>query len=87
MAGGVDYQEAFEVFKDWIVHVHIKDGAWVGETFERRHLGEGDLDVRWVIDALEGIGYEGDYALEYEIGDIEPIETGLRKWYEYFEGL
>jgi sugar phosphate isomerase/epimerase len=85
--GGLDYKEAFEVMKDSIVHVHLKDGAWVGESFERRHLGEGDVDVRWVVEALEGIGYEGDYALEYEICDIEPVETGLRKWYEFFEGL
>ena len=85
--GRVDYKAAFEVMKGWIVHVHLKDGAWVGETFEPRHLGEGEVDVRWVIDALEGVGYGGDYALEYEISDIEPIETGLRKWYEWFEGL
>lgn len=83
--GQVDYKEAFEVFKDWIVHVHIKDGAWVEDAFERRHLGEGDVDLEWVVRALAGIGYRGDYALEYEICDIEPIETGLRKWYQYFE--
>lgn len=85
--GGVDYREAFEVFKDWIVHVHIKDGKWVDGSFRRCHLGEGEVDVRWIIEALEGIGYEGDFALEYEICDIEPIETGLRKWYEYAEKL
>jgi len=83
----VDYKEAFELLKKWIVHVHIKDGKWVGDTFQPCHLGEGDIDVRWVIDALDSIGYEGDYALEYEIGDIEPVETGLRKWYEWFEEL
>ena len=84
---GVDYKEAFELLKNYIVHVHIKDGRRVGDTFERCHLGEGEVDAKWVVEALEGIGYDGDYALEYEINDIEPIETGLRKWYEYFERL
>ena len=81
---GVDYREAFELFSDWIVHVHIKDGRRTDDGFERVHLGEGEVDPRWVVDALEGIGYDGDYALEYEIADIEPVETGLRKWIDKF---
>lgn len=85
--GKVDYKQAFETFKDYIVHVHIKDGRWDGDNFVRCHLGEGDVDVKWVVDAMESIGYTGDYALEYEICDIEPIETGLKKWYQYFESL
>lgn len=83
----VDYKQAFETLKDWIVHVHIKDGAWVDEAFQTTHLGQGQVDVRWVVDALEGIDYGGDYALEYEIGEIEPVETGLVKWREFWERL
>lgn len=85
--GKVDYKQAFEAFKDHIVHVHLKDGRWDGDKFQRCHPGEGDVDWRWVIDALDSIGYEGDFALEYEISDIEPIETGLKKWVEYFQSL
>ncbi len=85
--GDVDYKAAFETFKQWIVHVHIKDGKWDGDTFQRTHLGEGEVDVRWVMDALDSIGYEGDYALEYEVTDIEPVETGLKRWYDWFEAL
>ncbi len=87
MHGKVDYKEAFEVFKDYIVHVHLKDGRWNGDEFERCHLGEGDVDIPWVLEALASIGYEGDYALEYEICDIEAIQTGLPKWLEYFSSL
>ena len=83
----VDYREAFEVFADHIVHIHVKDGAWGDEGFARCHLGEGDIDLAWVVEAMEGIGYEGDYALEYEITEIEPIETGLAKWLAYFREL
>lgn len=82
--GGVDYRAAFDQLKDCIVHVHVKDGRVTDDGFERVHLGEGDVDPAWVVEALEGIGYRGDYALEYEIQDIEPVETGLPRWVELF---
>ncbi len=85
---GVDYREAFDVFSDWIVHVHIKDGIRSDDGFERVHLGHGDIDPAWVVGALEGIGYDGDYALEYELPpEIEPVETGLRKWVEVLSAV
>lgn len=87
MHGNVDYKEAFDIFSDHIVHIHIKDGTGRGPGFQRTHLGEGEIDYAWVIAAMNGIGYTGDFALEYEICDIEPIETGLPRWVEYFSGL
>ncbi len=83
MAAGVDYKEAFAAFKDHITHVHIKDGRYNAEgKWERTMLGDGVIDVRWVVEQVEGIGYDRDYALEFEVGNIEPVETGYRKWYE-----
>lgn len=87
MHGGVDYREAFDLFHEHIVHIHIKDGRVGDQGFARTHLGDGDIDYRWVIDSLESIGYRGDYALEYEICDLEAIETGLPRWVTYFQGL
>jgi len=87
MHAGVDYREALETFGDWVTHVHVKDGKVDGDEFERCHLGEGDVDAKWVFDTVEAFGYDGDYALEYEICDIEPIETGLPKWLEYALGV
>lgn len=85
--GGVDYREAFETFKDWIVHVHLKDGIVTADGFQRCHLGKGDVDVPWCLEVLDSIGYDGDLALEYEIRDVEEIDTGLVKWREYVEAL
>ena len=87
--GGVDYKEAFERFSRSIpiTHVHIKDGAQRGDKFERTMLGDGDIDVRWVVEKLLAAGYEGDLALEYEVCDIEAIETGLAKWLDTFQRL
>lgn len=87
MHGNTDYKEAFDIFSQYIVHIHIKDGTGRGSTFQRTHLGEGEIDYPWVISAMNSIGYTGDFALEYEICDLEPIETGLPKWVEYFKGL
>ena len=45
-------------------------------------LGKGEIDCGWVVDEVEATGYKGDYALEFEVGEIEPVETGYKKWYE-----
>ena len=83
MGANVDYKEAYEVFKDHIVHVHIKDGVYNAEgKWERTMLGDGVIDLHWVWDKVEATGYDGDYALEFEVAHIEPVETGYKKWYE-----
>lgn len=87
MHGGECYQRAFELLQDYIVHIHIKDGRHGPEGWQRCHLGEGEIDYPWVIKALESTGYSGDYALEYEICDLEPIETGLKKWVATFAAM
>lgn len=84
---GQDHRAAFEVFKEWITHVHLKDGRVTDQGFRRCHLGQGDVDVPWCMEQLDAIGYEGDYALEYEIRDLEEIDTGLVRWREYLESL
>lgn len=81
---GVDYREALEILAPCTVHVHIKDGLWIDGTYRRVHLGDGDVDFKWIIEQLDAGGYTGDYALEYEVGDIEPVETGMKKWYDHF---
>ncbi|PIU89906.1 MAG: hypothetical protein COZ06_06215 [Armatimonadetes bacterium CG_4_10_14_3_um_filter_66_18] len=83
---GVDYRNALATFGEWVTHVHVKDGRVRDGGFERCHLGEGDVDAKWVFDNVEALGYTGDYALEYEICDLEPIETGLKKWLDYALG-
>ncbi|MHB1295029.1 MAG: sugar phosphate isomerase/epimerase family protein [Anaerolineae bacterium] len=85
-AAGVDYRAAFDVMKDHIVHVHLKDGARTPEGFAHRMLGEGEIDLRWVLDRLEGIDYQGDIALEYELPEPPPA-FGLGQWFKYASAL
>lgn len=84
MACRVDYKDAYKKFRGHIVHVHIKDSHWVDDEYRRTMLGEGDIDVSWLVETLESDGYDGDYALEFEIEKEVPIEEGLPAWLEYF---
>jgi len=87
-ANGVDYKRAWEIFHDYVVHVHVKDGRTGPDgKWQRVHLGEGEIDFPWLLRELDRVGYDGDIALEYEIGDIEPPETGLKRWREYCRSL
>ncbi|MGH2354989.1 MAG: sugar phosphate isomerase/epimerase family protein [Chloroflexota bacterium] len=85
---GVDYKQAWEVFHKHVVHVHLKDGRR-GEDgkWQRAHLGEGEIDLPWLLRELDRTRYDGDIALEYEIGEIEPPETGLARWRAVCEAL
>ncbi len=88
MHAGVDYKEAFSKFSAYITHCHIKDGApQQSGGFRSTMLGEGIIDIKWVVENMNNVGYKGDFALEYEVTDIEPIETGLKKWFEYFKQI
>ena len=87
-ANGVDYKQAWSIFKHHVTHVHLKDGRRTPDgAWQRVHLGEGEVDARWLLDELEKVGYAGDLAVEYEINDVEPAETGLARWYEYCRAL
>ena len=87
MHAGVNYEEAFDIFHEYITHIHVKDGSEGPDGFCRTHLGEGYIDYGWIINNMDSIGYDGDYALEYEICELEPIETGLPRWVELFKAL
>lgn len=83
----VDYKAAYAEFRGHVVHIHVKDSRWKDGKYERTMLGEGDVDVPWLVDALEGDGYRGDYALEFEIEKQVPVEEGLPAWLEYFRSV
>ena len=84
---GVDYQTAYDLFRGWVTHVHVKDWHHVDGTYERTMLGQGKLDTRWLVDTLEADGYSGHYALEFEIEKVVPIEEGLPQWLATFREL
>jgi inosose dehydratase len=90
LAGGTDPVAIAEEAPDRIAHVHLKDvdaataaGVRDGSTGYHeaveaglyRPLGRGDVDVRGIVRALEGSGYEGWYVLEQDtVLDGAPAE-------------
>lgn len=81
MKAGVDYRQALYTMSEHIVHVHVKDAIVRDGAFRLMMLGEGAIDVPWLLRELDAVGYAGDLALEYELSDPPP-EEGLRLWYE-----
>ena len=86
MTAGVDYRRALDVMRDHIVHVHFKDAKVTGDGFEHTMIGQGQIDFPWLVERLDTLGYNGTYALEYEIRTQSP-ESGLRVWYEAFAAM
>ncbi len=88
MVGGGDPVQVAESAAGRVRHVHLKDvdaglvqrvvsGAVGYENAVRqglyRPLGEGDVDLRRVLELLEEVGYEGWYVLEQDVMlDAEP---------------
>ena len=83
---GTDYREALNTMKEHVVHCHFKDCAPEGEGHEMKMMGHGRIDFKWIVEQLENVGYDGDFALEYELHS-EPPEIGLKKFYNNFEAI
>ena len=62
--------ETYNYIKEYIAHVHIKDGrkkqdpSW--HDFEYTKLGEGEVPIKEIVTLLENGGYNGCYSLEWE---------------------
>jgi len=79
---GGDYRRMLDVMREHLIHVHIKDGTSTFSSHRTTMLGEGEIDIAWVLEQLDGMGYEGDITLEYEHVDI-PVQEGLTAWMTY----
>ncbi|MGI8678006.1 MAG: TIM barrel protein [Jatrophihabitans sp.] len=91
--GGMQPSELLDLAADRIAHVHLKDvNRIVAATVSAGDssyidavraglytpLGDGDLDIAEIVDALEGVGYSGWYVLEQDcaLHDEPPAEQG-----------
>lgn len=85
---GLDYKKAFEVMRDIIKMVHLKDGYLdpVRRTYVATLFGEGDMDYGWVVNRLNAIGYTGYIGLEYEVAGF-PVEKGAKQYLDGYKKL
>jgi len=86
---------ALKALKDFVVHVHCKDGLYPtgrGQLGTEVALGQGEVGIARYLEALKEIGYEGPLMIEREagndrIGDIRRgrdllLEHRKRLWNE-----
>ena len=73
--GFATIEEAFEVLKPWIRHLHVHDGVTESGQMRLMPIGTGDTDHRRALELLKDISYDGFISGEW-IG-WEPHETHL----------
>jgi len=82
---GNDSDEAFDRLADTIAHVHLKDVAPRGESFQMMPLGEGEVDNAPTIRKLCRRGYGGSLAIE--CGGRDTDREDARKSVEFVKGV
>ncbi len=78
---------ALETLRDYVVHIHVKDGKRPTEAGKLGHetpLGEGEVGMERYVAKLKEIGYKGPLMIEREggadrIGDIMRAKALLEK--------
>ncbi|HLR68113.1 MAG TPA: sugar phosphate isomerase/epimerase family protein [Virgibacillus sp.] len=65
----VIYPDAFELLKDYIVYIHVKDAKQ--SNHQVVPAGEGDGNIREVLKELYDSGYEGFLSLEPHLWDYQ----------------
>jgi len=65
-SGEIPYPDGYEYVKNWIVHIHVKDGIKRGRNGkpEATALGEGEVNYRGQFKALKDDEYKGYISLE-----------------------
>lgn len=86
--------QALDVLLHVVAHVHFKDflshgegryKSLAGHAYEGVALGQGDVDLKTIVQRLTAIGYQGAYVLEFEGPGSEA--EGIRQSYEYFRSI
>lgn len=94
--GGEDPAWSYTQCASWVVHAHFKDWDLVspeegregvdGRYYRAALIGEGIVDHRSCLEAMEAAKYEGYINLEYEGNEYPPAEA-VRKATAYLRGL
>ena len=79
-AAGEEPQEGFELLKDRLAYVQIKDGKRRGPDWHLCPLGQGDVPLSQAFELLSAKGYEGALSVEWEYAwhpELDPPELAL----------
>jgi sugar phosphate isomerase/epimerase len=79
-AAGEDLVEGFELLRDRLAYVQIKDGVRHDSGWQLCALGQGDVPLSRAFELLLGYGYEGAFSVEWEYAwhpELDPPEIAL----------
>ena len=79
-AAGEEPAEGFELLKDRLAYVQVKDGKGRGAEWQLCSLGQGDVPLGRAFELLLAKGYEGALSVEWEYAwhpELDAPETAL----------
>jgi len=79
-AAGEEPAEGFELLKDRLAYVQIKDGKRRGTEWQLCPLGQGDVPLGQAFELLSAKGYKGALSVEWEYAwhpELDPPELAL----------
>jgi len=77
---GEEPEEGFEILKDRLAYVQVKDGKRHGPTWQLCSVGDGDVPLARAFELLSQYGYEGALSVEWEYAwhpELDPPEVAL----------
>lgn len=79
-SAGEDLREGFELLKNRLAYVQVKDGKGRGTQWQLCSLGQGHVPLARAFELLLAHGYEGALSVEWEYAwhpELDPPETAL----------
>ena len=79
-AAGENIKEGFELLKNRLAYVQVKDGKGRGDEWQLCPLGQGDVPLAQAFGLLLAHGYEGALSVEWEYAwhpELDPPEIAL----------
>jgi sugar phosphate isomerase/epimerase len=79
-AAGEEPAEGFDVLKDRLAYVQVKDGKRNGSAWQLCSVGDGDVPLSRAFELLSEHGYEGAISVEWEYAwhsELDPPEIAL----------
>ena len=79
-AAGEDAKEGFELLKNRLAYVQVKDGERNGSAWQLCSLGQGHVPLTRAFELLLAHGYEGALSVEWEYAwhpELDPPEIAL----------
>ena len=89
-AAGEEPQAGFDLLKDRLAYVQVKDGLRTDTDWQLTPLGQGNLPLEQAFDLLQSFGYTGSFSVEWEYAwhpELDPPEIALPASIQYIKKL